>query len=281
MNYNIDVIIPVYNRQELLIRAINSVLNQTYSNYKLIIVDDGSTDKTKEMIAEKFPNIEYFYQTNKGVSSARNLGIRNSDSELIAFLDSDDEWHKDKLKKQIEFLKSKPEYSICQTKEKWIRNGKFINPGKKHLKISGDLFAKSLEQCFITPSSVLLKRELLNEFGYFNECLPACEDYDLWIKITSKYSVGLIDEDLMTRFAGHNDQLSNTAVLDKYRIIALDNFISGDFGNIEQKNMAFMILEKKTRIYTNGLIKRDKIQESQIIKNRLIEVNKILTKDNK
>jgi len=104
-NYNISVIIPTYNRYEVLQRALNSVYSQTHKPKEIIVIDDGSTDNTSQ-IQNLFPQIKYYYQENSGVSSARNLGIKNSVSEWIAFLDSDDEWHEKKLKEHVELHKN-------------------------------------------------------------------------------------------------------------------------------------------------------------------------------
>ncbi len=278
MSRKIDVIIPVFNRKEILKRAINSVLLQSFRDFNLIVVDDGSTDGTAEMIAKYYPEIIYLYQGNKGVSAARNLGIRSSKASFLTFLDSDDEWHKQKLEKQLDFFNNNPEIKICQTKERWVRKGKFVNPGNKHIKRSGDIFEKSLELCYITPSSVMIKRELLDEYGLFDESLPACEDYDLWLRISWNNNIGLIEEDLLTRYGGHEDQLSAVPMLDKYRIQALEKFVSGESGSIEQKEKAFLMMKQKADIYIKGLLKRDKHKEVLEIKT-IVEKMRIVLKE--
>lgn len=262
----VSVIIPTFNRREKCRRAIESVQNQTFQNFELIVVDDGSTDGINEnIIAGKDKKGQYFYiqlSNNLGVSRARNLGVAQARGEWIAFLDSDDQWFPKKLEKQVDWLHNHPEYVIHQTKEIWIRNGVRVNPPKTHEKKSGNIFKQSLERCFITPSSVMMKKSIFHELGGFNESFPACEDYDLWIRLTCKYPVGLVDDFLLTRFGGHEDQLSSTVkTLDKYRIRALLQLLSSKPLTQEQNQYALKILVKKAQIVANGLKKRKKIKE--------------------
>ena len=142
--FKISVIIPTYNRHALLERAVLSVLKQTRPADEIIIIDDGSTDGTAELIPKKFPQILYSWQENKGVSTARNAGIESASSEWIAFLDSDDTWLRRKLEYQQKSLIENPEFLICHTNEIWIRHGKRVNPLKKHQKSGGYIFEKCL-----------------------------------------------------------------------------------------------------------------------------------------
>ena len=167
--FNVSIIIPTYNRKPFLIHAINSVLNQTYQNLELIIIDDGSSDKSIEYIKKKYPTIKIYKQSNKGVSSARNKGIKISSNNWIAFLDSDDRWHPKKLEKQINYLVKNPKYKICHTDEIWIRKGIRINQHKKHKKYGGHIFDKCLDLCRISPSSVIIHKDIFNKVGLFNE----------------------------------------------------------------------------------------------------------------
>ena len=191
----ISVIIPTYNRETVLPRAITSVLAQKGADFELIIVDDGSTDSTNNFIESRspFPVPRVFHQENKGPAAARNLGIKHAQGEWIAFLDSDDEWKPGKLKAQLKFFEENPEYFICQTEEIWIRNGTRVNPMKKHQKFGGWIFEKCLPLCVVSPSAVMMRRKLFGEVGLFDESLPACEDYDLWLRIAAKYPIVLIE----------------------------------------------------------------------------------------
>jgi len=257
----VSVIIPTFNRCDFAEKAIISVLNQSYFNFELIVVDDGSTDNTKEMVRSFFPHVKYLYQDNRGVSAARNFGVANSLGNYIAFLDSDDQWKRDKLKNQVEYT-LKNGFRISQTDEIWIRNGKHLNKRKIHQKIEGYIFKESLHLCLITPSAVLIEKALFNGFDGFDENLIACEDYDLWLKISANEKIGLIPEELVVKYGGHEDQLSSTPALDKYRIMSLINILKGNYSLSEnQKSEALSILKKKIEIYRSGALKRKAVEE--------------------
>jgi glycosyltransferase involved in cell wall biosynthesis len=220
----VSVIIPVFNRTELCLEALRSVAAQSvFSEIEIIVVDDGSTenmDVVKRLVSEL--NGQFVRQENRGVSAARNVGICRTRGEFIAFLDSDDLWMPEKIKTQLEYFRDNPEIEICQTLELWFRNGKFVNPQLKHYPANGESFYRSLRLCCISPSSVMLRRSLLESVGVFDEALPVCEDYDLWLRITSVYPVGLIDKSLVRKRAGHNDQLSRSrAAMDRFRIYSM------------------------------------------------------------
>ena len=254
----ISVILPTYNRNVLLDRAIESVLSQTFTDYELIVVDDGSTDGTERLVRLSSSKVLYTrLDENGGVSRARNRGVRSSLGTWIAFLDSDDQWHRDKLREQVSWIHQNPSFKIVQSKEIWIRNGKKVNPPATHIKFQGDLFRASLERCMITPSSVMLTRELFEESGGFNESLPACEDYDLWLRITCRYPVGLVDKFHLQRFGGHGDQLSSTVMgLDRYRIRALLGLLMSGILDEQQRVLAQKNLIYRAQIVAQGYLKR-------------------------
>ena len=204
----ISVIIPTFNRAYLLDRAIKSVLSQTYNNYEIILVDDGSEDKTSEVIESFGKHVRFFRIPHSGVSKARNTGIENAKGDWISFLDSDDYWLPQKLEKQMDYLDDNPEYRVCHTDEIWIKNGTRINQGKKHIKHAGWFFLPSLSLCLISPSTVIIHREVLDNVGNFDEDFEYVEDYELWLRITSKYPIGYIGEKLIVKTGGHSDQLS-------------------------------------------------------------------------
>jgi len=256
----VSVIIPTFNRAEKLGRAVFSVLGQTYKGFELVVVDDGSTDETRERLLAFGDRVHVVtHETNRGVSAARNTGIRVSRGPLLAFLDSDDYWLPEKLEAQVEFLGEHPDRSICQTEEIWIRRGRRVNPGRKHLKPSGDIFFPSLERCLVSPSAVMLRRSLLDEVGFFDETLPVCEDYDLWLRIACRYPVDLIGRALLIKEGGREDQLScRYKGMDVYRIKALLNLIGGGRLDGDQLESALEALSRKCRIYGNGCMKRGK-----------------------
>jgi len=220
----ISVIIPTYNRYNLTKRAIESVVAQTLQPKEIIVVDDGSTDNTKQL-QKDCPQIKYIYRENRGVSSARNLGIKHAQCKWIAFLDSDDTWHKEKLAKQVAFHKNNPDILFSYTAEKWIRDGKVVQIPKKYKKIGKDIFAENIEYCNIAPSSVLLHKKILQKVGSFDENFTACEDYELWLRIMLEFDVGLVNEQLITKYAGHGNQLGFAKGLEGLRIKALEKLI--------------------------------------------------------
>jgi len=253
---DITVVIPSFNRYELLKRALTSVYAQTHMPKEVIIIDDGSTDSTCQ-IKEDFPFAKYIYQKNSGVSSARNLGIKNSTCQWIAFLDSDDTWHVEKLAWHVEFHKNNPFVKMSYTDESWIRDGVEVKIPKKFKKYGGDIFNECLSHCIIAPSATLVHKDLLDEVGVFDESLEVCEDYDLWLRVACGNSIGLIDKKLITKYAGHEDQLSfKHWGMDRFRVRSLEKLIYSD-----KKEIVIETLLKKYRVLLKGAIKYGKISE--------------------
>ncbi|MBW1709221.1 MAG: glycosyltransferase [Deltaproteobacteria bacterium] len=259
-----SVIIPAFNRAGLLPRAVDSVLDQTFEDFELIVVDDGSTDQTLEVLAAYQDRLVLLTQPHKGVSAARNHGLSASRGGLVAFLDSDDYWLPEKLAVQVDFFRRNPLALICQTEEIWCRRGRRVTPGKRHAKPSGDIFERSLELCLVSPSAVMIKRELFDRVGVFDETMPACEDYDLWLRIASRYPVYMIDQPLVVKTGGHEDQLSQiTPALDKYRIQALLKLLKSGTLKPAQERAVRTELARKATIYGHGCLKRGREQEGQ------------------
>jgi glycosyltransferase involved in cell wall biosynthesis len=259
----VSVIIPVYNRAAQAREAIASVLAQTVSEFEILLIDDGSTDGTNALKGSD-QRIRYYYQENKGASSARNLGIRAATGTHIAFLDSDDLWLPKKLEKEIRFFKEHPDFSIVQTEEIWIRNGVRVNPGKKHQKRAGWIFRECLPLCLISPSTVMIRREVFEAAGLFDETFPVCEDYDLWLRITPRFQVGLIPEALTVKRGGHPDQLSRVyRGMDRFRIRAIEKALRSEFLTEKDDMAAFEELERKCSIVAGGCLKRGKWEEAE------------------
>ena len=266
----ISAIIPTFNRAHLLPRAVDSILSQTLPPHSVIIVDDGSTDGTEKLIKKNYPEIKYLKQDNLGVSAARNAGITATSCEWLAFLDSDDEWLPEKLARQMEVLNLAPAMKICHSDEIWIRNGKRVNPLKKHSKSGGWMFKKALPICCISPSSAMIHRSVFDNVGLFEESLPACEDYDLWLRVTSSYPVLYISEKLVVKHGGHQNQLSEKYWgMDRFRIQALENIILS--GNLSDENLndAKQMLQEKTKIFSNGARKRGRTAEAEKCEQRM------------
>lgn len=255
----VSVIIPTYNRASILPRALDSVIKQTYQVDQIIVIDDGSTDETKDLINTVYPQIDFISQQNKGVSAARNIGIKKATSDWICLLDSDDSWQPDKLEKQIQAITENPEYLTCHTNETWYRNGKLLNQSKKHEKRGGHIFQHCLPLCAISPSSVIINKQLFDAVGLFDEDLPACEDYDMWLRICCRYPVLFIDEALTNKFGGHDDQLSRQHWgMDRFRIIALEKILKSNHLNKQDRQAAISMLLNKVTIFLKGTEKYGK-----------------------
>ena len=258
----VSVILPAFNRAWSLGRAIDSILSQVDANLETIVVDDGSTDETPDLLSAYGDRIRVIRQANRGVSAARNTGIRSASGDLIAFLDSDDSWLPGKIKAQVAFFNDHPGVLICQTEEIWIRNGVRVNPRRRHKKYGGMIFERCLPLCLISPSAVMMRRGLLDEVGLFDERMPACEDYDLWLRITCKHAVGLIDEPLLVKYGGHGDQLSAMPQLDRFRIRSIVRILRLGMLSADQRTAALKVLARKCAIYAAGCRKRGRIAEA-------------------
>ncbi len=233
----VSVIIPTCNRPKFAAEAIASVKAQTYKALEIIVIEDAK---------------------GRGPAWTRNQGVAKAKGRYIAFLDSDDLWDRRKLQKQIEFLRDNPEFKICYTNERWIRDGEHLNQMKKHQKYHGWIFEKCLPLCIISASSILMEREVFYDLGGFDESLPVCEDYDLWLRMALKYPIAFLDEKLIVKRGGHPDQLSRKYWgMDRFRIHALQKLLHMDLSH-EQKKLVMNELRKKCEVLIAGSWKRGK-----------------------
>ena len=258
----ISVVIPVFNRRDVVNRAVGSVVAQQDVEREIILVDDGSTDGSSEVVRLEFGDAVRILSlpANGGVSVARNFGIDEARGEWIALLDSDDEWKPRKLARQCQKLRSTG-LQICHTDEVWIRNGVRVNPHKHHQKRGGDLFVKSLELCSISPSSLVVRKEIFAQAGRFDAALPVCEDYDLFLRLTCRHEVAYLDEKMVVKYGGHADQLSRKyPAMDQFRVRAIDKLLSA--GELEdgQQQQAVKALLRKARIVFEGATKRNNLE---------------------
>ena len=188
----VSIVIPTYNREHLLSRALDSVLAQTLGDFEVLVVDDGSTDETAVLMAEyeaRDERIRYFIQPqNAGVSAARNRGLREARGEFIAFLDSDDEWMPEKLERQTELLQVLPErFGLVYTGvESVFSNGSRVDLPKYRGHIYHEMLRKNVVHG--GGSNVMLRRSAVERAGFFDEGIPAIEDYDYWIRVTQHSS---------------------------------------------------------------------------------------------
>ncbi len=261
----IAAVIPTRDRNDRVRKAVRSVLEQVRPVDELIVVDDGSSDGTVEAVEREFGDSVRILQSNgRGVSAARNLGVAAASASWIAFLDSDDLWLPEKLERQESAWREADEHRIVHSDEIWIRDGVRVNPRKRHAKRGGRIFLDCLPLCVISPSSVLLERRLFEEVGRFDESLPACEDYDLWLRICASEPVLFVDEPLVVKHGGHDDQLSRTVpALDRHRIEALRRLR----GNPRLSELESRALERelarKVGVYASGARRRGRVEEAE------------------
>ena len=252
----VSVVIPTYNRADFVREAIASVLRQDYPAIELIVVDDGSRDGTAAVVSGFGPAVQYLWQENRGVSAARNRGGAASSGDLIAFLDSDDLWLPGKVSAQVAYFEANAEAQACHTDEIWIRRGVRVNERRIHHKHGGWQFLASLPRCLISPSAIMMRRTLWDRLGGFDESLPVCEDYDLWLRLTAVEPVGFLPERLVIKRGGHADQLSRrTPMLDRYRIQALEKALIMPLP-AEHRRAVLEQLVAKCRIVAQGARKR-------------------------
>ncbi len=276
----ISVIVPVFNRPALILRALNSILEQTHRPYEMIVVDDGSTDNTYSVLEayQRSLDLKEFslhvlrLDRNHGVSFARNRGIQRATGDWIALLDSDDQWLPKRLELQVELLEREPHLQLVHGEEIWIRSGVRVNPHKKHLKEGGRIFSRSTELCLISPSAVLLRKSLWKEMGGFDETFPVCEDYDLWLKVTSLYEVGFVSQPIIMKYGGHTDQLSRrTVAMDYWRVRSLNRILEIRNLGPDEERVVLGVIIQKSQILCRGYKKHDN-------RAHLSEVEEILTR---
>lgn len=263
---NISIIIPSYNRENLLLKAIDSLVAQTYRYFEIIIVDDGSTDNTRRSLKKYHDDrIRYVYQGNRGPAAARNRGIIEARYSLFAFLDSDDWFAPEKLETQLAHMQEEPHYLISHTDEIWYRQGKLLNQKKRHHKPGGYIFPRCLELCTVSMSTVMVRRELFDAIGLFDETLPCCEDYDFWLRASIEHSFLKIDEPLTLKDGGRPDEISfqYRVGMDKYRIASICNLLEKESLTPKQITLAKKELAYKSTVYGNGCIKHGRLEEGQ------------------
>jgi len=266
MGIKVSVIIPTLNRRELITRALDSVVSQTYPIHEIIVVDNGSTDNTILMLSENYPFVKILKEKRLGVSSARNTGIRAAKGDWLALLDSDDAWHTTKIERQLDCYSSiGKDCRLIHTSEIWYKNGKLLNQKKKHKKLGGNIFSECVRLCCVSPSSSLIRKDIFSDVGHFDEELPACEDYDFWLRISYREEVLFVDEPLTIKYGGHKDQLSKKYWgMDRFRVIALEKIINQGKLTEDQFNIAFQSLLLRLRIIYEGAKKRKNIKIEKI-----------------
>ncbi len=252
----ISVVVPSFNRKHTLGRALESVFAQTSTVDEIIVVDDGSTDGSSDTIQRDFPSVRVIHQSNLGVSAARNHGIADAKFDWIAFLDSDDSWLPQKIDQIRKARQLHPEFVLYHSDEIWVRRGIRVNPMQKHSKSGGWIFERCLPLCTISPSATVICKATLCSLGMFDEKLPACEDYDLWLRLCHQFPVHYIDQKLIVKYGGHDDQLSQKyQAMDRFRIRSLHRLLCSKTLRPEYYRAARAILITKLEILVKGAVK--------------------------
>lgn len=266
----ISVIIPTFNRAAVLRRALNSVAKQMYSNWELILVDDGSTDATSDIVKAwaQENQLEQKLQIlssekNRGVSYARNRGARAANGTWLAFLDSDDEWLPSRLSSQVELLdralESAEPLRWVHGEEAWVRNGKAVAIPPRYAKSGGRIFSRAVDICCVGASTVLIEKNLFWDVGGFREDFPVCEDYDLWLKLAARWPVGFVPEPVIIKHGGHADQLSMKYIgMDHYRCLALESQLENPYLSATDLAKVSSALIEKRIIVNRGAAKHNR-----------------------
>jgi glycosyltransferase involved in cell wall biosynthesis len=258
-----SIIIPTYNREKFLKIALNSVFYQSFSDFELIVIDDGSTDNTARVVQSiKDSRLHYHVYEHAGVSAARNIGITRAQGEFICFLDSDDRFRKEKLEVTHYYIKKMPEYKIFHTDEIWYRSHQLLPQKIYHAKPTGFVFENALKLCCVSISTVAIKKDVFNAIGTFDESMPVCEDYDFWLRVTAQFLIYLIPYHLTIKEGGHPDQQSfKYPAMDKFRIYAIEKILKNGTLSDKQRKLAVEELKNKCSIYIQGARKRKKMDD--------------------
>ena len=228
----VSVVIPAFNCAAFLPETLESVFAQTYSDLEVIVVDDGSTDKTPSVIAPYSDRILYIRQQNKGLPAARNAGIRVARGELIALLDADDSWLAEKLAKQLPRFSDREVGIVYSDFSVKYFDGRF-QPSylvNRPLASEGHILENYIQSRFLFPSTMVFRRECLEEYGNFDEEMLACEDIELFARICSRWKVALVNEPLVIRYEGSHNITSNQNKINRYTILALQKVLSKEPG---------------------------------------------------
>jgi len=197
----VSVVIATYNQAHWLGQAIADVRGQTFRDWELVVVDDGSTDETRAIVArhEEDARVRYLFQTNQERSAARNRGIAASSGRLVAFLDADDRWLPEKLARQVTALAVSPEAALCYTAARFVDGSGAPLPVRKPPRVvAGRIFPRLVRANLMILASVVARRDLLEAAGGFDATLPVygCEDWDLWLRLARRHPVVAVDEEL-------------------------------------------------------------------------------------
>ena len=259
----VSVIIHTYNNEKFIAETVASVLNQTYKDYEIIVVDDGSVDGTRDVLMPYMQKIRYHYKENGGIASAKNAGIGLSQAEFVAFLDHDDLWVPDKLQLQMEHFNENPQIGLVYAKYTSFRDGKELRT-KPEKGYSGWIFKELLAKSFIQTSTVVVKRECLDAAGPYDETFSLGDEYDMFLRIARKFQCGFVDKGL-TRYRVHDTNASNNDFLFDNENLGVYKKIYNNFTDLD--GVEKKILRKRIARYSmkvaEGLYSQGKLEESK------------------
>ncbi|MFQ5686787.1 MAG: glycosyltransferase family 2 protein [Candidatus Scalindua sp.] len=260
----VSVIIHTFNNEKFIAETVESVLSQTYSDYEIIVVDDGSGDGTRDALLPYMQEIRYHYKENGGIASAKNTGISLSNAEFVAFLDHDDLWIPDKLKIQMEYFNGNPQVGLVYAKYASFRGDKElrVKPEKGY---SGWIFKTLLSKSIVQTSTVMVKRECLNAVGTFDESFKLADEYDMFLRVAKRFQCGFVNKEL-TRYRVHDRNASkNDLLFDKENLRVFKKVYNGytDLDGNEKKILRKRIARYSMRV-AEGLCRQGQLEESKI-----------------
>lgn len=224
----VSIIIPVYNGEKTIRETILSVLNQTYQNFEIVIINDGSTDSTLEVISSiPNPQIKVFSYPNTGVSASRNRGITLASGEYISFIDADDLWTPDKLEAQLKALQEHPQAAVAYSWTDWIDESGQVIYGGGHHQIAGEVYAHLFLGDFIEGgSNVLIRKSALDEVGVFDESINFSEDWELWLRLAARYQFEVVPRTQILYRIFHQSASCNVLQMEKSSLQVIQKAIT-------------------------------------------------------
>jgi glycosyltransferase involved in cell wall biosynthesis len=240
----VSVVIPTYNSADFLIEAVDSVLGQTWRDFEIIVVDDGSTDGTHESVRRYDDEVRYFYKKNGGPSSARNMGVKQARGRYVAFLDSDDVWEPEKLGVQMRFASEHPEIKLICT-DSALMGPRGSRQRKLKSDLLGNLFPILYSNSFIRTSTVLMEKACFQTVGYFDERYRSAEDYDLWLRVAKRYPIAYINQPLV-RYRKHEDNVSLDKITLRHNALTV---LRGHYDRREISPRAYRIRMSNLHLY--------------------------------
>ena len=264
MNYS--AVVTSCRRPAALDRALASVVSQSLPAKEILVIEDGQDgqdERIKSLVKNQYPQVRLISNYGSGISAARNTAIKTANEDWLAFLDDDDQWMETKVEEQMQAI-SQSNLRLCHTNELWLRNGKRINQHKRHTKSGGAIYLRCLELCCISPSSVLIEKSIFTDYGLFDEDLPVCEDYDMWLRICAYEEVSYINQPLVVKHGGHEDQLSHRYWgMDRFRVQALMKMLQHSQLRPAYRAATLQSIKKRLNILQQGAARRGKGQEAK------------------